>query len=118
MNFEKILCNVPDHLLHHFVRGMFDGDGSIKYYKYDFQKTAFLHFGYTGIKDVVDYIVNLFNIPNKVVKESDYTYTTVSSNPQKIKEIYDYLYKDATIYMKRKKETFETIFQIRKECYN
>lgn len=34
----------------HFIRGMFDGDGSIRYYKYGYQKSPRYHFGYTGLK--------------------------------------------------------------------
>lgn len=117
VDFYKILSFVPKLLTNHFIRGMFDGDGSIRYYEYDYQSTAMLHFGYTGTKMIVDYIAKLFNIKNKIVKEGDYTYTVCSSNPIKIKEIYNYLYKDATIFMDRKKETFEKIFELRSECY-
>ena len=36
VDFEKILSFIPKELLNHFVRGMFDGDGSIKIYEYSY----------------------------------------------------------------------------------
>lgn len=38
MDFNKLVENIPNNLLNHFARGMFDGDGSIKIYKYDYLK--------------------------------------------------------------------------------
>ena len=109
IDIDKVKSYVPDNLEHHFIRGMFDGDGSIRYYKYNYQNTIMLHFGYTGTKDVIKYIKNTLDMQNKIVEEGEFTQTICSSNPQKIKMIYDYLYKDATIFMCRKKETFEDI---------
>ena len=37
-DMDKILKVISENLEHHFMRGMFDGDGSVKYYKYDYQK--------------------------------------------------------------------------------
>ena len=105
-DINKALAVVPDNLLHHFVRGMFDGDGSIRIYKYDYVKKPQYHFGYTGLKSVVDFIYNYLGLHTKIVKESDITYTCVTSCRQTIKEIYDKLYKDATIYIVRKRYTF------------
>lgn len=105
-DISSTLAVVPDHLLHHFVRGMFDGDGSIRIYKYDYVKNPQCHFGYTGLKNVVDFVYNYLGLHTKIVKESDLTYTCVTSCRQTIREIYDKLYKDATIYIVRKRYTF------------
>ena len=105
-DISSTLAVVPDHLLHHFVRGMFDGDGSIRIYKYDYVKNPQFHFGYTGLKNVVDFVYNYLGLHTKIVKESDLTYTCVTSCRQTIREIYDKLYKDATIYIVRKRYTF------------
>ena len=113
IDINKVKNFIPDNLENHFIRGMFDGDGSIKYYKYDYQDTIMLHFGYTGTEEVVAYIKDKFDIKNKIVQEGKYTQTVVSSNPNKIKEIYHYLYRDATIWINRKRNTFEDIFKIR-----
>ena len=109
INIDKIIENIPSNLEHHFVRGLFDGDGSIKIYQYDYLKNPQLHFGFTGLHNVVEYIKRYLHINTKTVKESDITYTGVSSCRKTICDIYKILYKDATIYMDRKHDTFVEI---------
>lgn len=50
IDFDTVISFIPQSLFHHFIRGMFDGDGSIKIYKYDYVKNPQYHFGYTGLK--------------------------------------------------------------------
>ena len=88
---------------------MFDGDGSIRIYNYEYLKKPQYHFGITGLKNVCEFIKNYLNIDRKIVKESDITYTCVTRDLNKIKEIYEKLYFDATIYMDRKYNTFKEI---------
>ena len=73
---------------------------------YSYLKNPQYHFGYTGLKNVADYVKNYLDIHTKTVKESDITYTCVSSYKDTIKHIYQVLYNNATIYMDRKYETF------------
>lgn len=109
LDFDKVLSYIPKNIENHFVRGLFDGDGSIKIYKYDYIKKPQYHFGYTGLKEVVDYIKKYFDIRTKTVKESDITYTCVSSCKATIIHIYEILYNNATIYMDRKYKIFKQI---------
>lgn len=109
LDFNKVLSYIPKNLENHFVRGLFDGDGSIKIYKYDYVKNSQYHFGYTGLKEVVEYIKGYFDIHTKTVKESEITYTCVSSCKSTISHIYKILYNNATIYMDRKYNTFKQI---------
>lgn len=118
IDFEKIISFVPKELQNHFIRGMFDGDGCIKYYKYDYRKLPQFHFGYTGVKNTCEYLQSLFDIKRKMVFDGNKTYTLVTRDKNKILEIYDYLYKDATIYMDRKFETFNTIKMMTFNDYN
>lgn len=106
IDLRNILSSVPDNLVHHFVRGMFDGDGSIRIYKYDYVKNPQYHFGYTGLLEVVDFVKHYLGIETKTVKESELTYTCVSSCKETIKRIFNCLYKDATVYIDRKYKTF------------
>lgn len=112
IDLERVLSNIPKHLEHHFVRGLFDGDGSIKIYHYKYLKKPQLHFGYTGLLNVVEYVRDYFGIKTKMVKESDITYTCVSSCRSTICDVYKILYKDATIYIDRKYKTFKEIINM------
>lgn len=107
VDFNKILSFIPKELLHHFVRGMFDGDGSIKIYEYPYLNKPQYHFGYTGLKNVCEFIQTFLGFNNKLVQEGKFTYTCKTRDLEKIKEIYKILYKDAHIYLDRKYETFK-----------
>lgn len=113
-DISKILEVVPKEYENHFVRGMFDGDGSIRYYKYDYQKVPFYHLGYTGLKNVCEYVGSRFHIDTLVDEGNHFTYTLRTHNPKVIIDVYHYLYNNATIYMQRKYDTFQEIIEIEK----
>lgn len=106
IDIDRIVGYIPQDLEHHFVRGLFDGDGSIRIYRYDYLKNPQLHFGFTGLHNVVEYVKRYLNINTKTAKESEITYTCVSSCRKTICDIYKVLYRDATIYIDRKHNTF------------
>lgn len=116
-DMNNILNVISNENEHHFLRGMFDGDGCIKYYKYDYLNKPQFHFGYTGLKNVCEYVASKLNINTKIVFEGNMTYTTRTRNPELIMNIFDYLYKDATIYINRKYNTFEEIKKLITEVY-
>ena len=118
IDFNKVISFVPTYLFNHFIRGMFDGDGCIKYYKYDYLNKPQYHFGYTGLENVCEYLKGLFKIERPLVHEGSKTFTLVTRNPTKINEIFDYLYKNSTIYMDRKYETFKAIKMMTFNDYN
>ena len=97
---------------------MFDGDGSIRYYKYDYLKTPLLHFGYTGLKNVCVYIKDKLNLDRKLIYEGNVTYTLVTRNYKMINAIFEYLYKNSTIYLDRKYKTFKEIQMMTFNDYN
>ncbi len=109
VDLEKILKNIPKEYEHHFIRGMFDGDGCIKHYEYSYLKKPQFHFGYTGLENVCEYISSKLDINRKLIHESGLTYTTVTRDPKLIVNIFNYMYKDATIYMDRKYNVFQEI---------
>jgi len=115
VNIEKILESIPKELERYFIRGMFDGDGSFRIYKYPYFKKHTYHLGYTGTYDVVMYIYNMFNLHTKIVKEGNVCYTCVTSCRSDINTILDYLYKDANIYIDRKYRMYIKFKDINKD---
>ena len=118
LNFYQILSYVPETLLNHFVRGMFDGDGCLKYYQYDYLKKPQYHFGYTGLKNVCQFLKELFHIDRKLIHESNQTYTVVTRNLTIILNICNYLYYNSTIYLQRKYDTWNQIKMMTFNDYN
>ena len=105
--------NVPNELIPHFIRGYFDGDGSIvksknnKYkitdgYKYDID--------FTTTKEIADWLVYYFDMGN-VIKEPrrEKTYYYRLGGHKQIIQFYHILYDNATIYMERKYNRFQEL---------
>lgn len=115
-NFPK----VPDLYLHHFIRGYFDGDGSIFIKKYKSRHgnpILNLSSSFTASKEswvVLDELKNLlmktiFTGNRKITTQSSElgTSTKLSFCQYDTMLLCEWMYKDATIFMKRKKEIWD-----------
>lgn len=105
---------VPNHLINHFIRGYFDGDGCIKISR-DSKKQSFSLVGTEeflyGVQKVL--IKNL-NLPNtKLYKPTTQTHNNICvlshSSLNSCLNIRNYLYFNATIYLQRKYDKFNNI---------
>lgn len=123
---------IPEELMHHFIRGYFDGDGCVWIGKrkkmlikdpkcktgkrekivqnVKFTITSSKNF----IEELQDYLVEKLKFKKTKLnfskaKESHLHCTMEYSGRKQMKTFYEYLYKDATIYMDWKKSKFEEI---------
>ena len=99
INFDLI----PKELRNHFIRGYFDGDGSINKYQRENKKYLEWEISFVSSKMFLNQILeelkkekNLYSCGN------NFRVSFKAKND--IKYILNYLYKDATIYMDRKIE--------------
>lgn len=112
---------IPKELLKHFVRGYFDGDGCLTIPK-DKSKTSWSIIGnYTFVERVKQYIEN--SIPNysltiRKQSQSSNIYTIGKGGRIVVKQFLDWLYKDATIYLKRKYDKYLEVIEYNKEKEN
>ena len=101
---------VPNSLLHHFVRGYFDGDGSVsngKWSKVDIISTPEFLTGLQNIlKESIGIGITKLNYSRKYSKEVNIVSLNIGGRLQCMK-FKEWLYKDATIFLKRKKEVFD-----------
>lgn len=96
---------IPHELMHHFIRGMIDGDGSVH-----LGSANNLTFNLVGTKDVVDFVNYYFWISGLASFASlyfpkGYSFPLASisyASEQEVSNIYNFLTTDMTIYMKRK----------------
>lgn len=118
---------IPKRLFHHFVRGLFDGDGSV--YKIGTQKeswkeerlsvtvltTVSVQMANDIINSLFDYgnICCTYNIDrrDKYVKAKE-AYNVMINRSREIQRFYNWLYKNATIYLERKYNIFAVSGQI------
>lgn len=111
--------NIPDDLMRHLIRGLIDGDGSIRFVRPPRRCEKYISLCGTHrlMQEVLDYLYE-----HKIIKIHkqvyDYKNSSVSefkiSNKDDIYSLGEWLYKDATIYLKRKKEIYDSF----KEYYN
>jgi hypothetical protein len=109
---------IPDSLKHHFFRGLFDGDGCIYSGTTKTQRKYFV-FNIVGTLDVCKGINDHFKTflteenLNKNLLLNKNIYNIYYRKLISLKRIYNFLYKDATIFLTRKEEKFRTIFSVK-----
>lgn len=104
---------VPQYLTHHFMRGYFDGDGCISISKKS--NSCFSLLGTPKFLDEYErhLLLNIGrNKPNKRSHQdswNDQTEQVQYGGKKQIKRIFEYLYKDATVYLERKYNKFNVL---------
>jgi len=124
----KILEFIPDGLMRHFIRGFFDGDGSIgkserkgkgrKSLRYSYNYILVAPIEHYDFLDFVrEYIVRSVGVADKSIKRSrrkedgklHSVYRCHWNGNQQIKRIGEWMYKDAACYLQRKKDRFDEL---------
>jgi len=103
---------VPRHLIRHFIRGYFDGDGWVSYNS----KTQKICVGFIGTIDIVSNIKNIFmqelsvfDIKISQKNKDKNTYEVDWCNFVDCEKIYNYMYRDCNIFLDRKLNKFNEI---------
>ena len=93
---------VPEELTHHFIRGYFDGDGSVSVNveKGQYNVTC------VGTESFLERICQEANMPKTKLGKKGNAFTLQHGGRGNAGKIYDYLYRDATIYLERKRDKF------------
>lgn len=94
---------IPEELIHHFIRGYFDGDGSINYYTrppywYDEWELSFI-----STEKVLLKIQEYLGISRKLFSCGK-NYRFCYKSKKDIEKVLKYMYDGATIYLERKYE--------------
>lgn len=101
---------VPENLYSHFIRGYFDGDGSINYTKKIYRgRQHHWRIEFAGTEDFLNALKVLFG-KEKLSLESRGNYFCLTiGGAKQLEKILKYLYKDCTdeICLKRKKEKYQ-----------
>jgi intein-encoded DNA endonuclease-like protein len=111
------LEQVPENLMRHFIRGYFDGDGSVTFNKKNYRMEAKIISSSQFCRDYELFLTKKLKITqfyhgkiyySKVAKLPYYSIGMGSFN--NIKILYDYLYKNCKFFLKRKKDVFDRYF--------
>lgn len=111
-NKTKLITDIPkipQELMQHFIRGYFDGDGTV-YLNSKCRTLRVAFYGtYSFISNLRNYLAQEINLNMcKVTQQQNADVSFVSyCAKNNIKVLYEYMYKDATIFLTRKKELFD-----------
>jgi DNA-binding transcriptional regulator WhiA len=96
----RIPKQIPQELMHHFIRGVFDGDGSIGF-KNDRYPQAVI----AGSNLFIDDVSKLDIEYSGISSQNNRTFA-ICYNGQKAIDFLNYIYEDATIHMDRKHKRY------------
>lgn len=108
------LPNINKFLMPHFIRGYFDGDGTVYFSKGYISPR--IRFGFTGMQKFLeklrDYLCDEIDLNfRKVVKvKTSQSSLVIWDTEKNIINFYNYIYANASIFLKRKKEIFDAYF--------
>lgn len=111
---------VPSHLLNHFIRGYFDGDGSVSGREHQIRTMSF------NITSNMEFAIGL----QKILMSEGFSQTKIHPIPSKthegklvgslqyggginVERFYNYIYHNATIYLKRKHDRMRKLLDLR-----
>lgn len=98
---------IKNSLIHHFIRGYFDGDGTVGLYKnlknndWKILKSGFC----SGSQQFINDLLEIIPVKNKKIKKVKDCYITQHSLNDTL-NLFKYMYKDCTVCLERKREIF------------
>lgn len=107
------LPNIEDKYMNHLMRGILDGDGSIRAQQTDINNRFAHYISFCGNRQLMEDISNYCKKLNLNIIPKVYTYRNRNLSDIKIQSKEDmytfgeWLYKDATIYLTRKKDKYD-----------
>jgi len=109
----EVFKSIPDNSLNHFIRGFFDADGSISTNNYNNITFNFTSGNYNFLEKIEECLIKNISLNKVKIHQHTENWSILAYSGRKnSQKFYNWLYKDATIYLKRKKDTFEKILTV------
>lgn len=105
---ESSLRKVPEHLVYHFIRGYFDGDGSISYSNVKKLKFQINIMGSPNDDHMLKFVCKYFDFGIYIDKRSNLPFINCSVF-NKIVDFREKCYSDCFVYLSRKKIKFDLV---------
>jgi hypothetical protein len=114
--------NIQTRFIKDFIRGYFDGDGSVYTYiksgvpsgsnkKYSYNRIEVSIIGTKSILEDIESELNKHSIKTRYKKsKTDYMFYLVISNKPDVKKFYEYLYDKSNVFLERKHQIFQDYY--------
>ncbi|CUB51680.1 hypothetical protein [Bacillus cereus] len=99
---------IPQHLIHHYIRGYVDGDGSIGLKN----RNKDACFSVIGTEDFLNKIISVLGLKHNKKRRQGEAYEIRYSGNKQVPRILNRLYADAKVYLPRKYEKYQQIIDI------
>lgn len=109
--------NIPREYMNHFIRGIFDGDGSITYSEKWKYRIFISEYSYSLVEQIRNKIDDIISRDKHTKIQKASCYFCNWHKKQDIKDILDYIYNNATIYLVRKHNRYLSFLEYYK-TYN
>ena len=99
--------NIPKNLVHHWIRGYFDGDGSVYLMKVKKSGNKYKKVSITGTLEVLNFIQKRLesgHVSDRRPRSRVHRF--IIGRQEDVEKFGDYIYRDATVYLERKKRIF------------
>ena len=116
---KSLVCkfpNIEEKLIPHFIRGYFDGDGNISMTIGEKVTKSFSIVGGAEMLSEISHHLGFYN--GYSVKRNEKIKVINTGDTKRILYIHDYLYDNSTIYLTRKKKSFDLIYKILMSLYD
>lgn len=116
-SYDIEMPNIDNNLMPHYLRGLFDGDGSY-YYQYDVKNNRYRYvFEIVGVSEVFlrqiqEYLLSVNIKTNIYYRKGTNSIRLMSGSRQEILKLIDLLYSDAHVYLDRKYKKINEIKSI------
>ncbi len=116
-SYDIEMPNIDNDLIPHYLRGLFDGDGSY-YYRYDAKNNRYRYvFEVVGasevfLKQIQEYLLSVNIKTNIYYRKETNSIRLMSGSKQEILKLINLLYSDANIYLDRKYKKINEIKSI------
>ncbi|MEW6624572.1 MAG: DNA methyltransferase [Bacillota bacterium] len=106
IKFKGNLPNIPNHLIRHFIRGFFDGDGSIFENRVNEYGLSFTNANKDLLADIGQILSQAINCDERHILDDHNVYKIGFGGTDQVKGIRDFLYTNSNIYLERKFNKF------------
>lgn len=114
---------VPKHLMNHFIRGYYDGNGSLKLHS---SRNSIKDYtiAFCGTKDMMENIQKyipisrIYKLRQRYPERNNNNYDLEIGGRLQVKQILEYIYNDAEVYLDRKYERYKEFLNEYNKIYN